>query len=87
MLSSISWLQYLLAMAVVVIGYYSIVIFIYYRIEIIAMLYGRKRNVTQFEPTQLHKNIMGETRGNANETTLTAEELRFSSELSNEENL
>ena len=86
MLSSISWLQYLLAMAVVVTGYYSIIIFIYYRMEIFSMLYSKKRNAAQTEPPQLHKNVMGETRGNANETILTSEELRFSSELSNEEN-
>jgi hypothetical protein len=77
MLSSISWLQYLSALAILVTGYYSVIIFIYYRFEIISFFDQKKRETTYADSQSIQKNILGEAKGNPNESSLSADELRF----------
>ena len=79
MLSSISWLQYLSALAILVIGYYSIVILTYYRLEIVSLINYKKQHSDGIDSKPIQKNILGEIMDNPNESTLTADELRFSS--------
>ncbi|MET4082972.1 hypothetical protein ABIB40_002939 [Pedobacter sp. UYP30] len=80
MLSSISWLQYFSALAILVTGYYSIVILTYYRLEIVSLINHKKPNSDCSDSEPIQKNILGETKDNPNESTLAADELRFSSE-------
>jgi len=77
MLSSISWLQYLSALAILVIGYYSVVIFIYYRFEIVSFFDPKKKETTCAGSQSIQKNIIGEAKVNPNESSLSADELRF----------
>lgn len=77
MLSSISWLQYLSALAILVTGYYSVLIFIYYRFEIISFFDRKKRETSYADFKPVRKNILGEAKGNPNESSLCADELRF----------
>jgi hypothetical protein len=77
MLSSISWLQYLSALAILVTGYYSVIIFIHYRFEIISLFDPKKRETTSPDSKSIQKNILGEAKGNPNESSLSADELRF----------
>ncbi|RZK10441.1 MAG: hypothetical protein EOO46_10730 [Flavobacterium sp.] len=77
MLSSISWLQYFSVLAILVTGYYSVIIFIYHRFEIISFFDTKKRETTFPDSNSIQTNILGEAKGNPNESSLSADELRF----------
>ena len=89
MLSSISWLQYLSALTILVTGYYTVVIFIYYRFEIISFFDPKKNESSYSETKPIQKNILGEAKANPNESSLSADELRFGADevnMFNDEN-
>lgn len=90
MLTSISWLQYLQALAILIAGYYSVVILLYYRIELFAILQRIKSGKSVQEPDGPRKEVLGKIAVDHNDHSLNSEELEFSQEDLNqpiEENL
>ena len=80
MLTSISWLQYLQALAILIAGYYSVVILLYYRIELFAILQRVKNGKPTREPDGPRKEVLGKIAADRNEHSLNSEELEFSQE-------
>jgi hypothetical protein len=80
MLTSISWLQYLQALAMLIAGYYSVVILLYYRIELCAILQRIKSGKSVREPERPRKEVLGKIAENQEDHSLNSEELEFSQE-------
>lgn len=80
MLTSISWLQYLQALAILIAGYYSVVILLYYRIELFAILQRIKSGKAVREPDGPRKEVLGKIAVDQNDHSLNSEELEFSEE-------
>lgn len=80
MLTSISWPQYLQALAILIAGYYSAVILLYYRVELFAILQRIKSGKSVREPDEPRKEVLGKIAGDQSEHSLSSEELEFSQE-------
>lgn len=80
MLTSISWLQYLQALAILIAGYYSVVILLYYRIELFAFVQRIKNGKSVREPDGPRKEVLGKIAADQNDHSLNSEELEFSQE-------
>lgn len=83
MLNSISWLQYGLALAVLVAGYYSVILTIYYRTEITTILNLKKAGEQGPESQSQYENVLGGIKNDIHESSLSSEELLFTSESPN----
>ncbi len=83
MLNSISWLQYVVALAMLITGYYSVIVSIYYRTEITSILKWKKTGERDLESKSHHGNVLGEIKNDPHESSLSSEELRFTSESPN----
>lgn len=79
MLHSISWLQYAIAISLLLTVYYLAVILIYYRPKIIAMVNGKSQYLNDIEPYPVEKNVLGEIQPDMNGASIVSEELQFSS--------
>lgn len=79
MLHSISWLQYAIAISILLAGYYLAVILIYYRPQIIAMVNGKAQYPNGFEPYPVEKNVLGKIQPDLDGTSIVSEELQFTS--------
>lgn len=81
MFTFISWQQYLLAVIILVTAYYAVILFSYYRVEIVAIFNLNKDKQTNTEPILHNKeSILGEIHQDNYETSISPEELQFSSE-------
>ncbi|MGV3685058.1 MAG: hypothetical protein ACO1NS_05490 [Daejeonella sp.] len=80
MLHSISWLQYAIAISLLLAVYYLAIILIYYRQQIIAIVNGKGQYPNEFEPYPTEKNVLGEIQPEVNSASIVSEELQFSSE-------
>lgn len=80
MLTSISWLQYLQALAILIAGYYSVVILLYYRLELFTILQRVKNGKSVREPDGPRKEVLGKIALDQNNHSLNSEELEFTQE-------
>lgn len=80
MLHSISWLQYAIAISLLLTVYYLAVILIYYRPQIIAMVSGKGQYPNDIEPYPVEKNVLREIQPDLNGDSMVSEELQFSSD-------
>ncbi|MGB4400947.1 MAG: hypothetical protein WBJ10_16355 [Daejeonella sp.] len=80
MLHSISWLQYAIAISLLLTVYYLAVILIYYRPQIVAMVNGKGQYPNDIEPYPVEKNVLGEIQPDHNGASILSEELQFSSD-------
>lgn len=79
MLTLISWQQYLLAVSVLTASYYIVVLWLYYKNEVIAF-FSRKKQETTYSHAGSHSSILGPARQPENHSLLSADELQISSE-------
>jgi len=85
MLTSVNWQQYLLAITTLGIVYYAIILFCYYRVELVAIFHLNSSKQTTPEPSHLNQHsILGEINQESTSSLLLSEDLRFSE--ANEEN-
>ncbi|MES3019900.1 MAG: hypothetical protein V4721_19090 [Bacteroidota bacterium] len=80
MLHSISWLQYAIAISILLTGYYLAIILIYYRSQIMAMVNGKGQYPNDLEPYPSDKIVLGEIQPDPNNASIVSEELQFSSD-------
>lgn len=80
MLHSISWLQYAIAISLLLTVYYLAVILIYYRPQIMAVVNGKGQYTNDIRPYPVEKNVLGEIRPDLNGASIVSEELQFSSD-------
>lgn len=78
MLTSISWLQYLQALAILIAGYYSVIILLYYRSELFTILQRVKNGKSVREPDGPRKEVLGKIAENQEACSLNSEDLEFS---------
>ncbi len=79
MLTSINWQQYLLAITTLGIVYYAIILFFYYRVELIAIFYRNTSKQTTPEPSHLNQHpILGDINQESTPPLFLSEDLRFS---------
>lgn len=78
MLTSISWLQYLQALAILIAGYYSVIILLYYRSELFTILQRVKNGKSVREPDGPRKEVLGKIAENQEARSLNSEDLEFS---------
>lgn len=79
MLNSISWLQYAIAISILLTGYYLAIILIYYRPQIMAIVNGNVQYPNDIEPYP-EKNVLGEIQPDLNGASIVSGELQFSSD-------
>lgn len=80
MLHSISWLQYAIAISLLLTGYYLVIVLIYYRPQIMAIINGKVQYPNDIEPYPSEKNVLGEIQPDLNGASIVSEELQFSSD-------
>lgn len=87
MLTSINWQQYLLSITTLGIVYYAIILFFYYRVELIALFNRSTSQQTIPEPSHLNQHpILGEINQESPLPLLLSEDLRFSDATEENEN-
>mgnify|MGYP001392231875 CR=1 FL=1 len=79
MLHSISWLQYAIAVSILLTGYYLAIILIYYRQQLIAMVNGKSQYKNEIETYRSEKNVLGKIQPDLEVNSILSEELQFSS--------
>ncbi|MFB5946383.1 hypothetical protein [Albibacterium profundi] len=79
MLTTISWLQYLQALAILIAGYYSVVILLYYRIELFSIFQRLKNGKPKGDQSSYSKEVMGEVASDQDGNSLNSDELEFPS--------
>lgn len=80
MLHSISWLQYAIAISLLLTGYYLVIVLIYYRQRIMALVNGKVQYPNDIEPYLSEKNVLGEIQPGVSGDSILSEELQFSSD-------
>lgn len=80
MLHSISWLQYAIAISILLTGYYLAIILMYYRPQIRAIVNGKCQYPNDIEPYPSEKNVLGKIQPDVNGASIVSEELQFSSD-------
>jgi len=80
MLHSISWLQYAIAISLLLAVYYLAIILIYYRPQIIAIVNGKGQYPNDIQPYPAEKNVLGKIQPELNGPSIVSEELQFSSD-------
>lgn len=80
MLHSISWLQYAIAVSLLLTGYYLAIIIIHYRPQIMTLVNGKGQYPNDIEPLPVEKNVLGEIQPDLNGASIVSEELEFSSD-------
>ena len=85
MLTTISWLQYLQALAILIAGYYSVVILLYYRIELFSFFYRLKNGNRKGKPISENREVMGEIVSDEEAGSLDSDALEFPSLESTDE--
>jgi hypothetical protein len=79
MFTLISWQQYLYAVTALTSAYYAVIISLYYRQEVFACFSGKRH--LQEEPDRPNDfSIMGKAPEEANQTSISTEDLQFNSE-------
>lgn len=79
MLTSISWQQYMLALSILITGYYSVVILLYFRVELFSILNRIKNGKPIHKSHSVRKEVLGAIAQDQNESSVNAEELEFPS--------
>ena len=87
MLTSINWQQYLLVITTLGIVYYAIILFFYYRVELVAIFYRNTNQQTTPEPSHVKQHpILGEINQESAPPLFLSEDLRFSNGTEENEN-
>lgn len=86
MLTTISWLQYLQALAILIAGYYSVVILLYYRIEMSSLFKRFKNGKQKGNPLPENKEVMGAAVSDEEAESIDSDALEFPSLEPTEEN-
>jgi hypothetical protein len=84
MFTSISWPQYLQAIAILTSAYYAAVIILYFRVELFAILHRIKNGKPFHETHFAKKEVLGTIAEDQNQRSFNAEELEFSSREPNQ---
>jgi len=84
MLTSISWQQYLQAIAILTSAYYAAVVLLYFRMELFAILHRIKNGKPFHETHSQKKEVLGTIAQNQHEHSFNAQELEFSSREPNQ---
>lgn len=84
MLTSISWQQYLQAISILTVTYYTAVILIYFRVEVLVILHRIKNGKPLLETHSSKKEVLGTIVQDQHERSFNAEELEFSPEESDQ---
>lgn len=86
MLTTISWLQYVQALAILIAGYYSVVILLYYRIEISSIFRRFKNGKQKDNPLPENKEVMGAPMSDEEAESIDSDALEFPSLETSDEN-
>ncbi|WP_157970274.1 hypothetical protein [Albibacterium indicum] len=86
MLTTISWLQYLQALAILIAGYYSVVILLYYRIEMFSLFQRFKNGKQKGNPFPKNNKVMGAAVYDEDAESIDSDALEFPSLETSEEN-